>query len=249
MARLLGQRAGELHVALARNQEDPAFAPEPFTDFYRQGLYHGMLGHASRCMNRLRSGLRQLTGDVRHEAEQLLSREGELRARLKPLRDRRIPTIRTRIHGDFHLGQVLFTGKDFVFIDFEGDPRRSIGERRIKYSPLRDVAGMLRSFHYAAHAALYGQVPGILPQKESTGQLHTWAGFWYRWVGAAFLHGYLQVPNVSSLLGISGEELRILLDAYLLERGLIEVVSDLLNRPEWARIPIVGILEILGPEP
>jgi maltose alpha-D-glucosyltransferase/alpha-amylase len=248
MARLLGQRAGELHVALARNQEDPAFAPEPFTDFYRQGLYHGMLGHASRCMNRLRSGLRQLTGDVRHEAEQLLSREGELRARLKPLRDRRIPTIRTRIHGDFHLGQVLFTGKDFVFIDFEGDPRRSIGERRIKYSPLRDVAGMLRSFHYAAHAALYGQVPGILPQKESAGQLHRWAAFWYRWVGAAFLHGYLQVPNVSSLLGISGEELRILLDAYLLERGLIEVVSDLLNRPEWARIPIVGILEILGSE-
>ena len=249
MSRLLGQRSGELHVALARNQDDPAFTPEPFTDFYRQGLYHGMVGHATRCFTYLRSRLRQLDDDTRRDAEQLLSREEELRGRLKPLRDTRLPTIRTRIHGDFHLGQVLFTGKDFVFIDFEGDPRRSIGERRIKYSPLRDVAGMLRSFHYAAHAALYGKVPGIVPQKDSAAQLHVWAGFWYRWVGAAYLHGYLTTPGVSLLLNVSGEQLRILLDAYLLERGLIEILSDLQNRPEWARIPIVGILEILGPEP
>ena len=248
MARLLGQRTGELHVALGRNQEDASFAPEPFTDFYRQGLYHGMLGHATRCFTRLRSSVRYLEGEARQDAEQLLKREQELRARLKPLRDRRIPTTRIRIHGDYHLGQVLFTGKDFVAIDFEGDPRRSIGERRIKYSPLRDVAGMLRSFHYAAHAALYGKVPGIVPAKESVTQLHQWAGFWYRWVGAAFLHGYLQAQGVSSLLMIAGEEFRILLDAYLLERGMIEIISDLQNRPEWARIPIVGILEILGSE-
>jgi len=245
---LLGQRTGELHLALARNQY-PAFIPEPFTDFYRQGLYHGMLGQAARCFNGLRSSLRTFEGEVRAEAEQLLAREEELRSLLKPLRDRRIPTMRTRIHGDFHLGQVLFTGKDVVFIDFEGDPRRSIGERRIKYSPLRDVAGMLRSFHYAAHAVLYGKVPGIVPAKESSAQLHKWAGFWYRWVGAAYLHGYLQAEGVSSLLMIRGEELRILLDAYLLERGMIEVLSDLQNRPEWTRIPIVGILEILGSEP
>jgi maltose alpha-D-glucosyltransferase/alpha-amylase len=249
MARLLGQRTGELHIALARNDADPAFTPEPFTDFYRQGLYHGMVGHVSRCFSELRSKLSQLEEDTRKEAEQLLARQEELRARLKPLRDHRLPTIRTRIHGDFHLGQVLFTGKDFVLLDFEGDPRRSIGERRIKYSPLRDVAGMLRSFHYAAHAALYGKVPGIVPQKESADRLHIWAGFWYRWVGAAYLHGYLNTPGVASLLNIAGEELRILLDAYLLERGLIEIISDLQNRPEWSRIPIVGILEVLGPEP
>ena len=249
VVRLLGQRTGELHVALARNDQDAAFAPEPFTDFYRQGLYHGMLGHAARCFNRLRSSLRSFEGEVRTDAEQLLSREQELRAFLKPMRDRRIPTVRTRIHGDFHLGQVLFTGKDIVFIDFEGDPRRSIGERRIKYSPLRDVSGMLRSFHYAAHAVLYGKVAGVVPGKESSPQLHKWAGFWYRWVGAAFLHGYLHAEGVTSLLAIRGEEFRILLDAYLLERGMIEVLSDLQNRPEWTRIPIVGILEILGPEP
>ncbi|HVH89369.1 MAG TPA: maltose alpha-D-glucosyltransferase [Terriglobales bacterium] len=249
MARLLGQRTGELHMALSRNQDDPAFVPESFTDFYRQGLYHGMLGHATRCFTRLRSSLRQMNDDTRAEAERLLASEQELRARLKPLRDHRVPTVRTRIHGDFHLGQVLFTGKDFVFIDFEGDPRRAIGERRIKYSPLRDVAGVLRSFHYGAHAALYGQVPGIVPQKESSAQLHRWAGFWYRWVGAAFLHGYLTSPGVAKLLNISGEQLRIVLDAYLIERGMIEILSDLQNRPEWARIPIVGMLEILGPEP
>jgi len=114
---------------------------------------------------------------------------------------------------------------------------------------LRDVAGMLRSFHYAAHAVLYGKVAGIIPAKESTAILHKWAGFWYRWVGSVFLHGYLQAQGVSSMLMIRGEELRILLDAYLVERGLIEVLSDLQNRPEWTRIPIVGLLEILGPEP
>lgn len=249
MARLLGQRTGELHVALSRKVEDPAFAPEPFTDFYRQGLYHGMLGHAARCFDQVRSSLSVLEGEAQREAQQLLDQEQELRTRLKPLRDRRMSTVRTRIHGDLHLGQALFTGKDFVFIDFEGDPRRSIGERRIKYSPLRDVAGMLRSFHYAAHAALYGQVPGILPQRESAAQLRKWADFWYRWVGAAFLQGYFKLPEISSLLTINGEELRILLDVYLIERGLIEVFSDLQNRPEWSRIPIAGILEILGPEP
>jgi len=108
---------------------------------------------------------------------------------------------------------------------------------------------MLRSFHYAAHAVLYGKVAGIIPAKESTAKLHQWAGFWYRWVGSVFLHGYLQAQGVSSMLMIRGEELRILLDAYLVERGLIEVLSDLQNRPEWTRIPIVGLLEILGPEP
>jgi maltose alpha-D-glucosyltransferase/alpha-amylase len=248
-ARLLGQRTGELHVALSRNQDDSAFAPEPFTDFYRQGLYHGMLGHATRCMNRLRGVLSKLAPETRPEAERLLALEPELRSRLKPLRDRRIPTTRIRIHGDLHLGQVLFTGRDFVFIDFEGDPRRPMGERRIKYSPLRDVAGMLRSFHYAAHAALYGQVPGIVPQQQSMTLLHQWAGFWYRWVGSVYLNGYWKTPGISSVLAIGGEELRILLDAYVLERGLIEVASDLQNRPAWARIPITGILETLGPEP
>ena len=134
-------------------------------------------------------------------------------------------------------------------LDFEGEPSVPLAQRRAFTTPLRDVAGMLRSFHYAAHAVLYGKVAGIVPGKESSPQLHKWAGFWYRWVGASFLHGYLQAGGVASLLAIRGEELRILLDAYLLERGMIEVLSDLQNRPEWARIPIVGILEILGPEP
>jgi maltose alpha-D-glucosyltransferase/alpha-amylase len=199
-------------------------------------------------MNRLRSNLSKLDTETRSDADRLLSLESELRARLKPLRDRRIPTARIRIHGDMHLGQVLFTGRDFVFIDFEGDPRRPIGERRIKYSPLRDVAGMLRSFHYAAHAALYGQVPGVLPQKQSMTLLHQWAAFWYRWVGAAYLNGYSKTEGITAVLAIGRDELRILLDAYVLERGLIEIASDLLNRPAWARIPIVGILETLGPE-
>ncbi len=246
MVSLLGRRTAEMHTALASPTDDPAFAPEPFTDFYRQSLYHGMVALAMRCFEQLHISLPNLPEPARSEAETLLGREAEVRARFQALRDRRLNALRIRHHGDYHLGQVLHTGKDFVVIDFEGDPNLPIGQRRIKRSPLRDVASMLRSLHYAAHSALYGQIPGVVPRDEAAGQLRAWVEFWTRWANAMFLSGYLGTAGKARFLPERVEDLRVLLDCYLLERALRELRHELSQRQEWVRIPVHGILEILG---
>jgi maltose alpha-D-glucosyltransferase/alpha-amylase len=247
MVRLLGRRTAEMHIALASRPDDPAFAPEPFTDFYQRSLYHGMLGLSMRSFEMLRTSRARLPEDAQEEAGRLVKREEEVRGRLQALRDRRMNVTRIRHHGDFHLGQVLHTGKDFVIIDFEGDPSRSIGQRRIKRSPLRDVASMLRSLHYAAHSALFGQVPGLVAPKEGAGPVRVWAEFWSSWAYALFLTGYLETAGHPSFLPESPDDARVLLEAFLLERALTELRYELTQRLDWARIPVHGILEILGP--
>ena len=174
-----------------------------------------------------------------------MQQERDVRNIFKSLRDRRIHAVRTRVHGDYHLGQVLFTGKDFALVDFEGDPARPVGERRIKLSPVRDVASMLRSFHYAANAVLFGDVPGVVPQPTNVNALQTWASFWYRWVSAAFLGGYLRAVGRTGLIPESRDEFRILLNAYMLERALIEIRYEVRRRSEWVKVPIVGVFELL----
>ena len=246
MMRLLGRRTAEMHAALASRPEDPEFGVEPFTDFYRHSLFHGMIGRAMRGFEELRGRLSGMADDARAEAERVLARSADVQARFQALRETRIPVTRTRIHGDFHLGQVLFTGKDFVIIDFEGDPNRPAGERRIKRSPMRDVASMLRSFHYLAHSALFGQVPGVVPRKEAAASVQGWAEFWSRSVGTAFLNAYLDTAGQATFVPQSPDNLRVLLGAYLLERAFMELGHDLRHRPDWIRIPIHGILEILA---
>jgi maltose alpha-D-glucosyltransferase/alpha-amylase len=243
--RLLGKRTAEMHLALASRPDEPAFAPEPFTDFDRYALYHGALALSMRTLEQLRNGLARLPGEAQAEAAQLLEREADLRARLQTLRDRRIYATRIRRHGDFHLGQVLHTGKDFVIVDFEGDPRRPIGQRRIKSCPLRDVAGMLRSLDYAAHSALFGQIPGIVARKELAEPLRKWAEVWSRWAGALYLTGYLETAGRASFLPADAEDARVLLRFCLLERALLELSHELIQRLDWVRIPIHGLLDLI----
>ncbi len=244
-ARRLGQCTGELHATLASDGGSPEFAPEPFTDHYRQGLYHGMLGVANRAFAQLRQQLGALGPDVQNEARNLLAREDQVRARLRTIRDRRLNTSRLRIHGDYNLGQVLYTGRDFAIIDFEGIPARPYTERRIKRSPLRDVTGMLRSLQYAAYAVLFGRVPGVTTRPEAAGALEAWAAFWWSRVSAIFLEGYLGAAGRSGFLPADVEELRILLDAYMLDKALRELQIELSYRPDWAMIPLRGIAGIL----
>jgi maltose alpha-D-glucosyltransferase/alpha-amylase len=141
---------------------------------------------------------------------------------------------------------VLYTGKDFVIIDFEGEPARPLSERRIKRSPLRDVAGMLRSFHYASYAARFGQVAGVRP--EDLDALDPLARFWYLWVSVAFLKAYLGVALQAGFLPQAREDLKVLLEAHLLEKALYELAYELNNRPDWVRIPLHGMLQLLAPE-
>jgi maltose alpha-D-glucosyltransferase/alpha-amylase len=242
-ARLLGQRTGELHIALAQASDNPNFAPEPFTDFYRHGLYQGMLGEASQTFRLLRRRLKTLAPAVQSEAQRVLEREREVRQRFRAMRDRRLMAMRSRIHGDYHLGQVLYTGKDFIIIDFEGEPARPISVRRLKQSPVRDVAGMLRSFHYAVYTTLLEQTADIRP--EDLVVFEPWTRLWYLWVSAAFMKAYVAVASQGAFLPRTREDLQVLLDAYLLEKALYELSYELNSRPDWVQVPLQGILDLL----
>ncbi len=243
-ARLIGQRTAELHIALASSTEDPVFAPEPFSTLYQRSIYQSMQSQISQVFQLLRHSLAQLPDNTRAEGQKVLDLEAELRRRLRSILQRRINAMRIRVHGDYHLGQVLYTGRDFVIIDFEGEPARPLSERRIKRSALRDVAGMLRSFHYASYAALFGQVPGIRP--EDFPALEPWARFWYTWVSAAFLKGYLSVVKEEPFLPKDPIEIQVLLDVYLFGKAIYELGYELNTRPDWVKVSLQGLLQLLG---
>jgi maltose alpha-D-glucosyltransferase / alpha-amylase len=248
--RLLAVRTAEMHLALASHREDPRFAPEPYTDFYRHGLYHGLLARMGRTMEQLRLYLDPLKLDglsdaAREEAKAALGRQGAIHDRYRYLRDNRFTAARIRVHGDYHLAQVLYTGKDFVAIDFEGDASRPLSERRIKRSPLEDVAGMLDSFYHASHAALYGQEPGVIPRPESLGALEAWAKSWSRTAGSEFLAAYLAAPGISELLPQNPEQIRALIRIFLIDHALRKVAYELTHAPERIRIPAHALNELL----
>ena len=247
-AELLGQRVGELHVALAKTDGGPSFSPEPFTRLYQRSLYQSMRSQARATFDFLRSQLPRLDEPARSRAHQAVEQQRCVFARIGELLHEPIVARRIRCHGDLHLGQVLFTGKDFVIIDFEGEPERPVSERRIKTSPLRDVAGMLRTFHYVAHAALRGHAPALFIQHAAI-PIERWAAFWTAWVSATFLRGYLSVAETGGFLPQDRGQLRTLLSAYLLEKALYEVRYELNNRPDWVTIPLEGILHLCSDFP
>jgi maltose alpha-D-glucosyltransferase/alpha-amylase len=244
-ALLLGRRTAELHIALSGRADIPEFAPEPFTEFYRHGLYHGFVAQMSRSLAALRLQLDLLPESAQEEARAVLERENTLRERFTALRDTRISGMRTRHHGDFHLANVLYTGSDYIITNFDGDHTRPMSERRIKRSPIKDVASMVRSFHYASHAVLFNHVPGIVTNPDAAPRLERWAKAWYQWVSALFLKGYFETAGPAKCLPRTQAEIKALLDAYTLEKGLLEVEYELERRPDWVRIPLHGILEHL----
>ena len=247
-SRLLGQRTAEMHLALASDRRDPRFAPEPFSALYQRSIYQSMRGQANGALQLLRRRLHTLPEAARQEAERVLALEAEILGRLRRLIDYKIEAMRIRVHGDYHLGQVLFTGNDFVIIDFEGEPARTLSERRIKRSPLRDVAGMLRSFHYASRMALNRLEERGLAA-ESASVMGVWADAWHRWVSAAFLRAYLEATGEAGVLPRSAEQFKTLLDAYVLDKALYELAYELNNRPDWVGIPLQGLQEVVEEAP
>jgi maltose alpha-D-glucosyltransferase / alpha-amylase len=240
-ARLIGERTAELHLALASNLTDPDFYPEPFTTLYQRSIYQSMRNLTARMLRLMRSRLPRLSTPVQEIARKVLERENDIFARFHTLLEGRIQAQRLRIHGDFHLGQILYTGKDFIIIDFEGEPARSLSERRLKRSPLRDVAGMLRSFHYASNHAIFSK--GVRPEDISA--MAKWAHFWYQWVAAMFLKSYLKTAGQAHFLPQTEEQLNILLRSLSLEKVVYEISYELNNRPNWVPIPLQGLLELL----
>jgi maltose alpha-D-glucosyltransferase / alpha-amylase len=246
-AHLLGQRTGELHSVLAAGTEK-AFAPEGFSTLYQRSVYQALRGAAAEAFGLLRRALAGLPEEPRAEAERVLALERRATELYGGLLDGKLDALRTRVHGDYHLGQVLWTGHDFVILDFEGEPARPLGERRIKRSPLRDVAGMVRSFHYASHAPLFGQgATAVRP--EDTARLEPWARYWYGVVAAQFLRGYLAAAAPGGFLPTEPRQLALLLDVFLLDKALYELGYELNNRPDWALLPLRGIRALLEEAP
>jgi maltose alpha-D-glucosyltransferase/alpha-amylase len=243
-ARIIGQRTAQLHRTLGSESTDPAFAPESFTMFYQRSLYQSMRNLAGRTFLLLGKRIDTLPALARADAMAVLALEDRLLARLRRLIDGKLHGQRIRTHGDYHLGQVLFTGRDFVITDFEGEPARPLSERRIKRSPLRDVAGMLRSFHYAAYSAV---LEGHMRAEDSQERVARtpWAEAWYGAVASAFVRAYLETIEGTPLLPEDVHEVEILLDAYLLEKAVYELAYEMNNRPGWAAIPLLALRQLL----
>ena len=244
-AELLGRRTAEMHLALGRDTKDPRFASETYGTLYQRSIYQSMRNTALKSLRLLRQRLPQLSAEVRVQAQELLASEKQVMAILEEFRKAPITSSRMRHHGDFHLGQVLFTGKDFQILDFEGEPARPLADRVRKRSPLRDVAGMIRSFHYASLSALYHQSDSGVVRPADRERLEVWGRRWHRWVSAAYLRAYLKAAEGAHFLPADRKETRILLRVFLLEKALYEVAYELNNRPEWTGIPLRSISELI----
>ncbi|MEX0741515.1 MAG: phosphotransferase, partial [Phycisphaeraceae bacterium] len=248
MMQLLGQRTAQMHIALAADRRNAAFAPERMTQLYQRSLYQSL-------RNTLRIGLRAAAREIaavtdpqlREAVLALVARESEILTYLKTIVEKPITSDRIRIHGDYHLGQVLFTGRDFVIIDFEGEPARPLGERRIKRSPLRDIAGMLRSLQYATYSTLHDQVERgfVTPGQPHHAALEERLAWWLDWSSSAVLNGYLETAGEESFVPDNPDDIRTLLDAFLLEKAVYELGYEMNNRPAWVGIPLAGITQVL----
>ncbi|QJD94424.1 maltose alpha-D-glucosyltransferase [Mucilaginibacter robiniae] len=242
LVRLLGERTAEMHVALSSDHEDPAFKPEDYSLHYQRSLFSSLQSLVRVAFQSLSKNIKQLTGEVRAEAEEVLGMKDEILAILKKIYSRKIDVTKIRIHGDYHLGQVLFTGKDFLILDFEGEPARSYSERRLKYSPLRDVAGMIRSFHYAAYGSLFldNQI-----REEDINKLIPYVEQWYHYMAGFFMQSYLDKAKGQAFVPKDVEDLDILLQTFLLQKAVYELNYELNNRPTWVMVPLRGIKSIV----
>ncbi len=243
----LGELTARLHLALASDREDPELRPVRFSSLYQRSLYQSL----RTTIRQVLLGARRtadylpepLAGPVRSAADL----EARLLERLSWLLRTRVDAGLIRIHGDLRLDEVLDTGRDYVFHDFAGDTTRPLSERRLKRSPLRDIADLVRSLHYVAQASLRRQVDRGAVTSERLPSLEPWAQAWYRWVTSALLRSYFEVMGESRLLPADREIARSLLEVYVIERAARELDWELHNRPEWVTIPIAGLQEALEP--
>jgi maltose alpha-D-glucosyltransferase/alpha-amylase len=240
--RLLGERTAEMHLALAKDTDSPDFAPEPFSLQHQRSVFQSIRSETKQTvalLTRMESSLEEHSKALAEEVLRSVDLLGSCHDYL--LREP-IDTSKIRVHGDYHLGQLLFTGKDFIILDFEGEPGRPIGERRLKRSALVDVAGMLRSFNYAAHHGLL-ESRTIRPFDRPT--LETYADIWSTRTSQVFLSSYLDRAGTASFVPKEQGDLRLLLRSFLIHKALYELRYELDNRPNWVAIPLRGLLSLI----
>ncbi len=247
IATTLGRRTAEMHLALANDTSNRMFAPEPFTGPDLQAIGVDMTAQAHKATDALQAALRsaQLPDDVAQQARAFLASAAALMELARGTGTIEFTAAKIRVHGDYHLGQVLWSEGDFYILDFEGEPARSIAERREKQSPMKDVAGMLRSFSYAAYAGLFAHTASRPVEFD---RLEPWARLWQTWASAAFLRGYFDTTRRAQFVPAVPAQRDALLRLFVLDKALYELNYELNNRPDWVRIPLRGVLGLLKPE-
>ncbi len=241
-AALLGRRTAEMHLALGGEVDDPSFTPEPYSALDRRSKYQSMRNLIGKTLRLLRENLDRLPPTVMPLGRRLLDGQERLLKMFEPFLTRRLTGLRIRTHGDYHLNQLLYTGNNFVLIDFDGPPGETLAERRRKHICLRDVAGMIRSFHFAAASA---SLDGSVVRDEDRAVAAPWADAWHRWVSGSFLRSYLEATAGAAFLPAS-EDLELLLDTYVIQKAFHELRDELDRCAETAAIPLGAITELAG---
>ena len=244
-ARLLGVRVAEMHLALGAG-DDSAFSPEPYSPFWQRSEYQSMRNMAGLANRLARAREAAVNPDSARRLRHITEKAESVLARFNSFLKLHISALRIRGHGDLHLGQVLHARGDFMIIDFEGEPARSLEERRRKRLAIRDVAGMLRSFDYAASSALLEGIGAGAFGRRDFATMEPWARMWSNWASWALLHAYLERAKGAPFLPAGPDELRVMLDAFILEKALYELAYELNNRPDWTDIPLGAIERIIG---
>lgn len=238
LSRLLAQRTAELHLALASGTS-PAFVPESYlnTDYAEKQIIrlHKLLDHRAELLTINRE---TLSDSGKYLADTFIANRPFILDYFKELKQKKIQGIRTRIHGDYHLGQILFTGNDVIIIDFEGEPESNIEERRVKHSPLKDIAGLLRSFHYAVCAKLFfsNETKDVAAE-----DVYDATNFWYDQIRNEFLKTYFSLTDSIYQYAENKQSVDYLLNLHLLEKAIYELGYELNSRPDWVIIPLKGI--------
>jgi maltose alpha-D-glucosyltransferase/alpha-amylase len=238
---MLARRTAEMHMDLAADTPNPAFRSGVLKKSEFAALSLRLREHARQVFDGLKHGIAGFPDDIVEHAALVLGRRREITERFRTLEEFDLSLKATRIHGDYHLGQVLRVRDDFVVLDFEGEPARPLAERRMLQSPLKDVAGMLRSFSYVAQA---GYLNYVARRPRDAGHLEPWAKLWESCVSAAFLSNYREAITGLDLAPSNPTDFKLLLDAFLLDKALYELNYELNNRPAWVRIPLLGILAL-----
>lgn len=243
MAGLLGRRTAELHLALASLSQSPDVSPEPISLLYQKSLYQSIRGLVLKVFGMLEGSPTPIDPTIADRLDGTLAAKKAILGRLASIVGKKITAVKIRTHGDYHLGRVLYTGKDFVIIDFEGEPTRSMTERRLKQPALRDVAGMIRSFHYAACGNLILRAAKLGADVD---YLRYWADLWHRYVSGMFLYAYLEAVTGSPVVPADVGDCLTMLRVFLIEKAVFELGYEMNNRPDWLIIPIRGIEQVIG---
>lgn len=241
-ARLIGIRTADLHKAMASGTYDADFAPEEFSLHYQRSLFSSMRSVVRETFQELQRDMPDVRKELKEELEFIISRRDDVLAVLKRIYNKKLDAVKMRVHGNYHLGQVLLTGKDVAITDFGGDPFRTYSERRLKKSPLRDIVTMLRSFYYVAYESLFqnSRVP-----EEETARLIPYVRLWTHYITGFFMHAYLEGVKDSLFIPEKKEDLQMMLQAFLLEKALSDINYERHNRPEWVVVPLRMVLAII----